>query len=248
MARTLEGMAVKRADGVVCLTRYTEERVRAAGARSTRVIPNAVDAAFYTVENRPEAGLALCVAGIHPWKRQVELMEALDTLPANRRPRLVFLGALPASSYGEAFRRALDARRDWCEHAGEVDRAGLRAWLARGALLVLPSIEDNCPMVALEAMAAGVPVAASAIGGIPDLVVPEETGLLFNPHDPSSIVSSVSRLLHDDPFGASCRRGSRVRSHLFHPLPIAEQHLELYLDHRTKTLKHESGTGRNSAV
>ena len=57
--------------------------------------------------------------------------------------------------------------------------------------MVLPSVEDNCPNVVLEAMAAGVPVAASSIGGIPDLIRPGETGALFYPRDVGGMAASI---------------------------------------------------------
>lgn len=228
MAARLEARAVRKADAVVALTRYTEQRV-AAGARKTWVLPNAVDERFFQVRNEAEPGLILCVAHVHAWKRQVELMEALDAIPAHEKPRLVFLGEASASEYGRRFLDAVARRSSWCEHAGNVDRTGLRDWLGRADLVVLPSIEDNCPMVALEAMAAGVPVAASDIGGIPDLVLPGISGERFNPRAPDEIAATVNHLLRNRELRH--RLSSAAKAHAlanYHPKAIAEKHLEIY--------------------
>ena len=228
MAARLEAMAVRRADGVVALTRYTEERV-AAKARRTWIVPNAVDERFLKVRNSPEAGLVLCVAHVHAWKRQVELMEALDAIPDEEKPRLVFLGEASAGEYGHRFATAIAARSSWCEHAGNVNRAGLLNWLARADLLVLPSIEDNCPMVALEAMAAGVPVAASDIGGIPDLVLHGVSGERFNPRDPVDMAAKVCLLLRDRTLRDRLASGARQHAlGSYHPKVIAEKHVGIY--------------------
>ncbi len=228
MAKRLEALAVSKADGVVALTNYTEQRV-SARAHKTWVIPNAVDEKFLQVINTPAPGLVLCVAHVHAWKRQVELMAALDALPAQEKPRLVFLGAASDNEYGRQFLTAVEARSAWCEHAGNVDRAGLREWLSRADLLVLPSIEDNCPMVALEAMAAGVPVAASDIGGIPDLVLPGISGIRFDPRDQTEIATKVSMLLRDRELRS--RLAASAKQHAldrYHPKAIAEKHLLIY--------------------
>jgi glycosyltransferase involved in cell wall biosynthesis len=230
MAARLEAMAVRRADGVVALTRYTEERV-AGKAKRTWVVPNAVDEEFLSVRNTPEPGLVLCVAHVNEWKRQVELMEALDTIPDAEKPRLVFLGQALRGHYVQRFMEAVTARSSWCEHAGNVGREGLRGWLARADLLVLPSIEDNCPMVALEAMAAGVPVVASDIGGIPDLVLPGVSGERFDPRDPVEMAAKVYKLLRDkelrDRLAASAKQHATAT---YHPRVIAEKHIKIYTE------------------
>ena len=228
MAAKLEARAVRKADGVVALTRYTEQRV-SGGARKSWVLPNAVDEQFFRVENRPQPGLILCVAHIHAWKRQIELMDALDGIPDPEKPKLVFLGEASASDYGQRFLDAVARRASWCEHAGNVDRAGLRDWLGRADLVVLPSIEDNCPMVALEAMAAGVPVAASDIGGIPDLVLPGISGERFNPRAPGEIATTIRKLLGDR--GLRDQLSATAKAHAlasYHPKAIAEKHLGIY--------------------
>jgi glycosyltransferase involved in cell wall biosynthesis len=73
----------------------------------------------------------------------------------------------------------------------------LRAW-AHCALAVVPSVwPDPCPVVTLEAMAAGRPVIASAVGGLPDLVLDGTTGILLPPGDPEKLRKSIAQLLAD---------------------------------------------------
>ena len=70
--------------------------------------------------------------------------------------------------------------------------------LGNAALVVVPSKEpENCPMSILEAMAHGKPVVASRIGGIPELIDEEITGLLFDPEDHSRLATHVSRLMSE---------------------------------------------------
>jgi glycosyltransferase involved in cell wall biosynthesis len=98
-------------------------------------------------------------------------------------------------------------------------------------MLVLPSIEENCPMVILEAMAAGVPVVASKVGGVPDLIEEGITGLLMQPGNPSSIASAIERLLANP--GAAGEMAGRARARAlaaFEPRVVAERHHQIYRD------------------
>ena len=84
-------------------------------------------------------------------------------------------------------------------------------------------------MVVLEAQAAGVPVIASNVGGVPDLVENEVTGILTDPSRPETMPKALSRLL-DSPqlafrLGDQSRRQAKAR---FHPRTIAEGHLAIY--------------------
>jgi glycosyltransferase involved in cell wall biosynthesis len=89
----------------------------------------------------------------------------------------------------------------------ELSLGGKVRWLgqqenARGLmqafdLLVLPSTVETMPLTILEGMAASLPVAASAIFGIPDLVIPGETGLLFPPGDVAALAGALRALLID---------------------------------------------------
>jgi glycosyltransferase involved in cell wall biosynthesis len=84
-------------------------------------------------------------------------------------------------------------------------------------------------MVILEAMAAGLPVAAANVGGIPDLVRDGETGALFEPTDQSSIASSARRLLNDVDLAAQMAKTAKDEARQkFQPRIVAQQHLDVY--------------------
>ena len=69
--------------------------------------------------------------------------------------------------------------------------------LANSDLLVLPSLSEGLPLVVLEAMSAGLPVVATRVGGIPEAVIEERTGLLTDPASSQGLEKAILRLLQD---------------------------------------------------
>ena len=64
-------------------------------------------------------------------------------------------------------------------------------------MFVMPSFWEGLPLALVHAMGAGLPVVASAVGGIPEVVVPGETGLLVPPADPGALAAALNRVLGD---------------------------------------------------
>jgi len=88
----------------------------------------------------------------------------------------------------------------------------LRAW-EHCAVAVVPSRwPDPCPLVVLEAMAAGRPVVASAVGGIPDLILDGATGVLVPPNDAMALRAAIVRLLAEPGLRARMGRAGRQRA------------------------------------
>jgi glycosyltransferase involved in cell wall biosynthesis len=79
-------------------------------------------------------------------------------------------------------------------------------------VLVVPSRTEGSPLVTLEAMAAGVPVLASAVGGVPDQIRHESEGLLVPPGDPVALSDALLRLLEDPGFARALGEAGRLRA------------------------------------
>ncbi|MGZ4972372.1 MAG: glycosyltransferase family 4 protein [Limisphaerales bacterium] len=225
----LEKIAVRRTGGVICLSNHAARNV-AGIARRTWILPNAVDERFFSTNRGSLARpVILCVAGILRLKNQIRLIEALDPLAATKSFHLRFFGAAnPKDAYTHKFLQ-LVKQRAWCEFCGFASRDQLRQQLAEASLLVLPSLEENCPMAVLEAMAANVPVIASNVGGIPDLVENNVSGLLIDPSDLNSIRTSVATALEKPEYMQQIARTAKQRAWLrFHPKAVADYHLQIY--------------------
>ncbi len=231
LAARLEQFTIPRSDGVVCITHYTQAAL-AKSAKRTWVVPNAVDASFFELQAQPPPGKPariLCVGYICTRKNQNELIRALDPLAARLNLELLFLGSACAGQpYDDEFLQLVRAR-SWCRHLGLTSRDKLKTHLSESSLLVLPSLEDNCPMVVLEAMAAGVPVVAARVGGVPELIEENTTGILCDPLDRLSLRAAVERLLAD---AHLCRqlaqKAKATARERYHPRVIAARHLEIY--------------------
>ena len=229
LAARLERLTLPRSDGVLCITSYTKQAVSDL-ARHTWIVPNAVDESFFDVQPEPEkTPLILCVGNVMFRKNQIAFMRALDPLRKNSDFSVCFLGtADEGNPYASEFFRELK-ERPWCRYEGFADRAKLKTYFKRAAVLALPSLEDNCPMAVLEAMAAGVSVMAAKVGGVPDLIEERRTGLLCDPKDAASMRAAIGELADDSELrkrlAAEARNEARRR---FHPRAIAQRHVDIY--------------------
>jgi glycosyltransferase involved in cell wall biosynthesis len=232
MAARLERFVLPRTNGVVCITNYTRRAVVRVTPQ-TWVIPNAVDITFFDLQAKPDLSvppIGLCVGTICGYKNQNMLVRALDPLVSGTKFKIVFAGGITRGIYGEEFHRLI-RERPWCEHVGFLNREQLKTSFRSAAFLVLPTLEDNCPMVVLEAMAAGVPVVASNVGGVPDLIEHEVSGLLCNPERPETFRTTIARFLDDRELALRIAIKAKARAQRrFHPQIIAQQHLGIYQD------------------
>jgi glycosyltransferase involved in cell wall biosynthesis len=84
-------------------------------------------------------------------------------------------------------------------------------------------------MVVLEAMAAGVPVIAARVGGVPDLIEDGQTGLFCDPCNGDDMSAAIAKLLAEPELGRTlAAKAKRQAQERFHPLVVARQHLEIY--------------------
>jgi len=231
LAALLEGYCLKRTGGVVSISRYTEDLVKDLTPR-TWLLPNAVDRRFFEVTpGHPPVPRILFVGSIDERKNPLGLLRACEPMLRAGACTITFAGQGNASSlYVQNFLN-VSASIPGVELAGFIGRDELVSQFGRSTLLVLPTFEDNCPMVVLEAMAAGLPVAASRVGGVPDLITHDQDGLMFDPKDPAEVRACIERLVKEPETRARLGAAGRIAAQeRFHPRVIAAAHLEIYRD------------------
>jgi L-malate glycosyltransferase len=192
------------------------DRVEASGrARRQQVvvIPNGVDPVRFAPADRrsgPPNGVVVgTVANLRPEKGLRELVHCAAVV-RERVPqaRFVIWGGGPLRADLET----LVARLDLC---GTVEFRGPTAHpeaaLRECDVYVLPSLSEACPNVLLEAMATRLPVVASAVGGVPELVQHGATGLLVPPRDPAALGEAVVRIVEDRALAARLAEAGRRR-------------------------------------
>lgn len=145
--------------------------------------------------NDPEHPIITCLSRLHPIKGQDNLLLALPSV-LEKHP-----GAHVLIAGSGDDRQRLEQLRDHLELQSSVAFLGhvedVPGLLRSTDVLVHPSLADGMPNSVVEAMAMGVPVVASEIGGIPELVHDDETGLLVEPHDIGAISGALNRMLDD---------------------------------------------------
>ena len=228
-----ERFCLPRFRGVICISRYTEKLVFCL-AKKTWLLPNATGTSFFeaavsrTQSKLTDPASILVVANVDARKNQIGLIRALDGLSKRERFQLRFFGKCGDDSYGREFDELIRTR-SWCYYGGMINRVQLREEFLRATALFLPTREDNCPMVVLEAQASGLPVIASNVGGVPDLIEDGVTGLLTNPDSPATMSQALEKILSEKPLANQlAEQGRKQAITRFHPRVIASRHLEIY--------------------
>ena len=161
------------------------------------VIYPGIDVSLFPATHRPHKGVVLGAAcRLDLIKGLSYLFEALATL----MPELHDVH-LEIAGDGD-FRSALEEETaSWGSPTMSPFWDGERTWpavMAGWDIFVLPSLDEGLPIAALEAMAAGLPVVASAVGGLCELVKDGETGWLVPPAAPAELVRRLRGLIQDD--------------------------------------------------
>jgi glycosyltransferase involved in cell wall biosynthesis len=204
---------VRAADLVLAPSAATAaELARDYRASRVEVVPNVtggVPIAAEAGDAEGKAGALLFVGRLRIRKGVEVLLEALarlrELLPS---VRLVVAGDGEHRSAVEARVRTLGLA-DVVTLLGRCDAGRVRGLLKSAAALVVPSTYEGMPLVILEAMEAGVPVVASRVSGIPEVVVDGVTGWLVPPEDPAALATALAAVLAQP--GEARRRGEAGR-------------------------------------
>lgn len=217
--RMIARWMLRGAAAVVTLSPVWAREVGAISGRPTVTIPNPVSVPATPADPTRRPARIVTLARIGAAKGSFVLLRAFATVSqAHPDARLVLAGDGPQAD-------ALRVARE----AGITDRVELPGWIGvaeRDALLgdatmfVLPSRIEGLPVSMLEAMAFGLPVVVTPVGGIPDVIEDGVTGRLVPADDVEGLAAAIGALLDDAPRAAAMGAAARAAIHGTYDLDI----------------------------
>jgi glycosyltransferase involved in cell wall biosynthesis len=198
--------ALRASDQVVAISSATAREITSIEPVPVRVIPYGIGFPEVTAARaRATDGrfTILFVGGLLERKGVTHLVEAVRRLPSRLRWKLVLVGEGPDLGDLQAQARA-GGIADRVDFRGQVPDAELHAAYAAADVFVLPAVVDErgdtegLGVVLLEAMNYRLPVIGSSLGGITDIVLHEQTGLLVPQRDPEALAGALLRIAEDE--------------------------------------------------
>ncbi len=239
--RLAEKVVLRTARHVICISRFVEQFLRDHGNHARCYhIPNPVAPRFFELQplSRAEPEPVLLFVGtVYPRKGLMHLVEALPLLQQRigRRVRLQVLGTGVLTQTGPGYEAQVRQRAQelgvatQVEWLGARDEAGVCQALTQADVLVLPSLQETTPMCIAEAMAAGVAVVATRVGGVPEMIEHGATGLLVEAGRVEELAGALGVVLTDTGLRQRMTAAAREQAALrYSPRAVATQTLAAY--------------------
>lgn len=201
--------ALARCRAVVCVSEALRQKTAALGVPPERlhVVPNGVDTTRFQLQSRaacraalglpPDRPLLLFLGHLVPVKGPDVLLEAFAVLQQRGpgpRPLLAVVGEGEQAASLARRARELGLEAD-VRFVGVVPHERVPLWLGVCELLCVPSRQEGCPNVVLEALACGRPVIGTRVGGLPELVRNDACGILVPSEDPAALAAALRTAL-----------------------------------------------------
>lgn len=231
----------RKVDGVIAISQKIADLLVQGGVRreKIRVIYSGIDpvpfAKVKRIEPRSEARVIGTVAVLEERKGHRFLLEAAALLKQQGH-RLIYRFAGEGSQKERLQKMALELGLQEVAFMGFV--SDIPSFLSSIDIFVLPSFYEGLGVAVIEAMAAGKPVVASAVGGIPELVEDQVAGLLVPPRDASALARSISQLVPSE--DRIRQMGEKGREHVHRHFTM-EQMAKKNEDYYYELLQGEGG-------
>nr|WP_228359813.1 glycosyltransferase family 4 protein [Thermococcus sibiricus] len=142
--------------------------------------------------------IILNVANLVPVKGQSYLIEAMEKVVSHRKDvMLIIVGDGPLKKELEIQIKKLNLE-NYVMLAGAKPHSEILLWMNAADLFVLPSLSEGNPTVMFEALGVGLPFVGTAVGGVPEIIVSEDYGLLCPPADPECLAEKILKALEKE--------------------------------------------------
>jgi len=191
------------ADAILALTSDMQKKIEEITSKNILVVPNAIDLTdinpnTLSYKNELDKKIITFVGSLFPVKGVQYLIRAMEKIH-NQIPqtRLILVGDGNERFNLEKLSKELQLE-NCIEFIGRVPHQQVSHYLSQTDVFVLPSLSEGFPNVLLEAMAFGLPIVASRVGGIPDIIEDGTNGFLVEPKNVSEIADRILTILFDE--------------------------------------------------
>ncbi|MDP6435905.1 MAG: glycosyltransferase [Gammaproteobacteria bacterium] len=212
--RTLTVRALTRATGVITVSNYLRDRLIYCGvpAEQIHTVYNGIDRQKFRPQDQDDCrrrlglqhsgAVGLFVGNLVGVKGLDDLLDALTpALCSKFNLAFYIIGAGPLE--GKLRERVREAGMESAIHfVGQVEHTALADWMNAADFLCLPSHHEGLPNVLLESLACGLPVVATAVGGVPE-IIDDSNGRLTLPGDPLALTTAMASVLERKPAGTA---------------------------------------------
>ena len=204
---------LKNASTVIALTEHMKDAMQAIYSRDVIIVPNGINL-NEVAEREAEGGnpgkKILFVGRLHPVKGTQYLLGAMSIVHRELpEAKLILVGDGEEREHLETLTDNLGIR-ECVEFAGRVPHERVQDYMSQAKVFVLPSLSEGFPVTILEAMACGLPVVATRVGGVPDIIEDGANGYLIDAMNQEQIAEALLKLLRDEELRKGISEKNRV--------------------------------------
>lgn len=231
-------LALRNADAVIALTEDMKREIRKICDKDIYVIPNGVDLERFEnlssenirrkLEITNEQKIVIFAGILRPIKGVKYLIQAMNIIrQKNTKASLMLIGDGEERQSLEELVKESNLG-DCVTFVGQVPNEEVLEYMAASDVFALPSLSEGFPIVSLEAMASGLPIVATKVGGLPEIVEDGQNGFLVEPKSPRQIADKAQLLLEDDELRGRISRNNKEKARSYSWQSIVQRLEEVY--------------------
>lgn len=226
----------KKADAIIALTDDMKNEMKKIYDRDIDVLPNGIDLCkvkcLSKQDVRDELGIKrdrkiiLFAGALHPIKGLAYLIEAI-TYIKDKNKQLILVGDGDERIQLEELVKKLKLEK-YVTFIGKVPYNEVFKYMVASNIFVLSSLSEGLPNVILEAMASGLPIVSTRVGGIPEIIKVGENGFLVEPKNPQQIAEKINLFLEDNKLREKISKNNKQKAKEFSWESVIERLEKIY--------------------
>lgn len=206
--KMISRFVLNNANAIVALTGHMKQELQKLCKKNIIILPNGIDFGKFqgfskqAIRDRlnisSQEKIIVFIGGLRPVKGVIYLIEAFKIISQKVSEAKLFLVGNGAERKNLEEAVAKNGLSGCVRFIGEIPHEKIPEYLAMADMFVLPSLSEGFPLVILEAMASGLPIVASNVRGLPEIVKEGESGFLAEPKNSHQIAEKILLLLEND--------------------------------------------------